>query len=174
MAPNSKYFKIGKLAASFGVKGQLILQHNLGKKTAFKGLTKIFVEENSDNLMPWFVATASIKNEQENYLQLEGIDNMEAARKLTPKSVWLTEDDFKKYASKSAPISLLGFTLYNHGKAIGEIVEVTEMPHQLLCTVLVGSNEALIPVHEDFVEKIDPAKRQLRLQLPDGLLEVYQ
>jgi 16S rRNA processing protein RimM len=41
----TEYFKIGKLAASTGLKGELILQHNLGKKTSFKGLEAIFIED---------------------------------------------------------------------------------------------------------------------------------
>ena len=36
------YFKIGKLAATFGLEGQLILEHSLGKKTSLKGLGKYF------------------------------------------------------------------------------------------------------------------------------------
>jgi 16S rRNA processing protein RimM len=40
------YFKIGKLAATFGLEGQLVLEHNLGKKTSLKGLENIFLEEN--------------------------------------------------------------------------------------------------------------------------------
>ena len=39
-----EYFKIGKLAASTGLKGELVLQHNLGKKTGLKGLEAIFLE----------------------------------------------------------------------------------------------------------------------------------
>jgi len=41
----AEYFKIGKLVAAFGVNGQLILQHELGKKTSLKGLQAIFIEE---------------------------------------------------------------------------------------------------------------------------------
>jgi len=48
----SQYFKIGKLAASFGLKGELVLQHSLGNKTALKGLETIFIEQGKDNFMP--------------------------------------------------------------------------------------------------------------------------
>ena len=53
----NQYFKIGKLAASFGLKGDLVLQHSLGKKTSLKGLETIFLEEGKDNFMPYFIAS---------------------------------------------------------------------------------------------------------------------
>ena len=51
----SQYFKIGKLAASHGLKGDLVLQHSLGKKTSLKGLEAIFLEEKKDNFIPYFI-----------------------------------------------------------------------------------------------------------------------
>jgi 16S rRNA processing protein RimM len=170
----SQYFKIGKLAASFGLKGELVLQHSLGKKTSLKGLETIFIEEPKDNFMPYFISAARIKNDDEVFLKLEGIDTKETARKLTPKEVWLTEEDFNKYAAKSSPIAMLGFSLINEKQDLGEILEVIEQPHQLLCKILLGGKEALIPVHEASLEKIDTKNRKVFVTLPDGLLDIYR
>jgi len=167
------YFKIGKLAASHGLKGDLILQHGLGKKTSLKGLVAIYLEEGKDNFIPYFIEKTSIKNESETYIKLEGIDVVEAARKLTPKEVWLTDADFEKHAAKEAPLSLLGFMITDGGKDLGLITEVIEQPHQLLCTILYKGKEALIPVHEDSLVNIDRKNRKLHLDLPEGLLDIY-
>ena len=91
----NQYFKIGKLAASTGLKGELVLQHNLGKKTTLKGLEAIFLEEKKDSFIPYFLQSAKIRTDDETIIKLEGIDIVEAARKLTPKEVWLSEEDFK-------------------------------------------------------------------------------
>ncbi len=170
----NQYFKIGKLAASFGLKGELVLQHNLGKKTTLNGLETIFLEEGKDNLMPYFIATTLIKNDSEVYLKLEGIDSKETARKLTPKEVWITEEDFKKFAAKAAPISMLGFHLINEEEDLGEIIEVIEQPHQILCAILLDGKEALIPIHGESLDKIDPKTRKVYVTLPDGLLDIYR
>lgn len=170
----NQYFKIGKLAASFGLKGEVVLQHSLGKKTSLKGLETIFVEEGTDNFMPYFITAASIKNDKEVFIKLEGIDTKETARKLTPKEVWITEDDFKKFAAKSSPISLLGFHLINDEEDLGEILEVIEQPHQILCSILLDGKEALIPIHDDSLEKIDKKNRKVFVTLPDGLLDIYR
>ncbi len=170
----NEYFKIGKLAASTGLKGELVLQHNLGKKTSLKGLEAIFLEEKKDNFIPYFIQASKIRSNTETVIKLEGVDAMEPARKLTPKEVWLAEDDFKKFAAKSSPIALLGFNIINEGEDLGEIIEVIEQPHQVLCTILINGKEALIPVHEGSLEKVDIKNRRVYVNLPDGLLEIYR
>lgn len=171
----SHYFKIGKLAASFGLKGELVLQHSLGKKTALQGLETIFVEQRKDDFMPYFVTGTSIKNDAEVFIKLEGIDSMETARKLTPKEVWLTEEDFKAFAASSAPIAMLGFHLINDDdEDLGEIIEVIEQPHQILCTILIDGKEALIPIHGESLDKIDQQNKKVYVILPDGLLDIYR
>lgn len=170
----SQYFKIGKLAASTGLKGELVLQHSLGKKNSFKGLEAIFLEDKKDSFIPYFIEATKIRSEDETVVKLEGIDIVEAARKLTPKEVWIAEEDFKKFAAKSAPISLLGLHIINEGEDLGEILEVIEQPHQVLCSILINGKEALIPVHEESLEKVDTKNRKVYVALPDGLLDIYK
>ncbi|MEO7394882.1 MAG: 16S rRNA processing protein RimM, partial [Chitinophagaceae bacterium] len=117
-----EYFKIGKLVAVHGLKGELLLKHELGKKTSLKGLQAIFIEERKNSFIPYFIVAAKIKGNEEIYLQLEGINSREAAIKITQKEIWLPEVDFKKFAAKSAPASLLGYTIINNNEALGEIL----------------------------------------------------
>ncbi len=170
----NNYFKIGKLVATFGVQGQLILEHSLGKKTSLKGLEIIFIEEKKETFLPYFITATKIKNDKEIYLSLEGIQSKEAAHFLIRKEVWLSENDFKKFAASAAPISLLGFMIVNKEEEIGEVIEVIEQPHQVLCTIIIDGKEALIPIHEDSLDKIDKKNRKLYVNLPDGLLDIYK
>jgi len=169
----NEYFKIGKLVAASGLKGELILKHSLGKKTSLKGLNAIFIEDKKDSFLPWFIQTTRIKNDEEIYLKLETVDVRETAVKLAQKEVWLTEPDFKKYTAKSAPANLLGYTIINDAKPLGEILEVIEQPHQILCRIEINNKEVLIPLNESFLQKINHSKKQVMVELPDGLLEIY-
>jgi 16S rRNA processing protein RimM len=168
------YFKIGKLAATFGLEGQLVLEHNLGKKTSLKGLENIFIEEMKNSFIPYFIESAKIKNDKEVYVKLEGISAKETARPLVKKEVWLNEVNFKKFAAVAAPISLLGFMVVNEEEELGEVCEVIEQPHQVLCKIIWNGKEALIPIHEDSLEKIDKKNKRLFVNLPDGLLDIYR
>ena len=170
----TEYFKIGKLVSTFGLQGELVLKHNLGKKTSLKGLQAIFIEEKKGSFIPWFVEGTRIKNEEEIYLKLEGIATKEQANKLAQKQMWLPEPDFKKYSSKSSPINLLGFNIVENDTVLGKIEEVIEQPHQLLCCIYLEGKEAYIPLHEETIVKIDKKKNQVVVALPDGLLDIYR
>ncbi|HVM89542.1 MAG TPA: ribosome maturation factor RimM [Puia sp.] len=169
----AEYRNIGKLVSTFGVKGEMILHHYLGKKTSLKSLETVFIETLKDSLLPYFIEHARIKTDSEVYIKLEGINTKEAAQKILQKELWLTEDDFEKHAGKSAPISFVGFHLIDQENDLGEIAEVIEQPHQILCKIFINNKEALIPIHEGTLQKIDKKKKQLHVELPDGLLEVY-
>ena len=168
-----EYFKTGKLVAASGLKGELIFKHELGKKTSLKDLKTIFIQDKKESFFPWFIESTKIKSETEIFLKLEGIDNREAAAKLFPKEVWMTEEDFTKYAAKTAPAGLLGYTIINNNEPLGEILELIEQPQQLLCRLEIKGKEVLIPLHEASLKKINHKKREVLVELPDGLLEVY-
>jgi 16S rRNA processing protein RimM len=164
---------IGKFVATFGLQGELVLKHALGKKTALKDLSTLFIEDKTGAQIPYFIQTAKAKNHEEIFIKLEGIDTKEAAQLITRKSIWLKREDFEKYAAPAASISLIGFTVVENNKPLGEITEVIEQPHQVLCTVLIEGKEALIPLHEGSLLKIDRKKKEVHVDLPEGLLDIY-
>jgi 16S rRNA processing protein RimM len=169
----TEYFKIGKLVSSFGLKGELILKHNLGKKTSLKDLQAIFLEERKEAFIPWFIEHTKIKSDEEIYIKLEGVDTKEKAIPLVQKEVWVPESDFQKYSAKTSPINLLGFEIVEDDKVLGQILDVIEQPHQILCRIDYRGKDALIPLHEETIRKIDRKKKQVIVELPEGLLEIY-
>jgi 16S rRNA processing protein RimM len=168
-----EYFKTGKFVAAHGLKGELVLKHTLGKKTSLKGVQAVFLEEKKDSFIPWFIETTKIKSEAEVYIKLDDVDNRETAIKLLQKEVWLTEPDFKKMVAKKSPSAILGYTIINEKEPLGEILEIIEQPHQLLCRLEIKNKEVLIPLHENTIEKIDHKKKEVITQLPDGLINIY-
>lgn len=164
---------MGKFVASHGLQGHVVLVHSLGKKTSLKGLKALFLEESASNFIPYFIEKTSIKNDTETLIKLEGYDTKESARRLFPKEVWMAEEDFKKFAANAAPIALLGFDMIDGETNLGEIIEVIEQPHQVLCTIMYKGKEALIPIHDQSLLKIDKKNKQVHVELPEGLLEIY-
>jgi 16S rRNA processing protein RimM len=170
----NEYTSVGKIVASFGLEGELILKHSLGKKTNLKDVKVIFIEELKESYIPWFVLSSRAKSEDEIYIKLEGLNSKESAKRLIQKKAWFKTEDFRKMAGKSSPIALLGYHLINEEQDLGAIEEVIEQPHQVLLRITYNGNEALIPLHEETLDKIDHKKLQVHVTLPDGLLDVYQ
>jgi len=164
---------VGKFVATFGLQGELILKHALGKKTALKDLSVLFIEDKSGTQLPYFVVSTRAKNHEEVFIKLEGVDSKEAAQLLTKKTAWFKKEDFEKYAAPAASISLIDFTVIENGKALGNITEIIEQPHQVLCTVVIAGKEAYIPLHEETLLKIDRKNKTVHVNLPEGLLDIY-
>jgi 16S rRNA processing protein RimM len=170
----SQYNSIGKLVATFGVKGEVILSHRLGAETDLQGLETFFIENKKDEMLPYFVEYTRAKNEEEVYIKIEGIESKEAAGKLLQKTVWLSEEDFRQYADATSPISFLGYHIIDQDVDLGEILEIIEQPHQVLCRIDLEGNEALIPLHQDTLLEIDQDEKRIYVELPDGLLDIYR
>jgi 16S rRNA processing protein RimM len=65
------------------------------------------------------------------------------------KEVWLREEDFSRYAGKSAPISLVGFRIMTMAKIwVGRRSDGTAAPDHLPPEI--EGREVLIPITEDF------------------------
>lgn len=167
------YLSIGKLAGAHGLNGELLLRHELGKKSSLKGLPAVFTEEKKDSFLPWFIEAVKIKSDAEVYIKLEGVNSREAALQLAQKKLWVPEADFKKLAAKAAPANLLGYTIINGKESLGEILELIEQPHQLLCRLEIEGKEVLIPLHEGTLQKVDHIRKQVLVELPEGLLDIY-
>ena len=166
------YISIGRLVATHGVRGTMVLKHHLGRKTALSGLTVFFIEELPGSFLPYFPVDLKAKSDTEILVDIEGVITREKGQTLMQKQVWITEEDFSKFADSSAPISLLGFTILDKAETLGEVLEVIEQPHQVLCRINYKGNDGiLIPVNEGSLVRRDKKNRKLFLDLPDGLIE---
>lgn len=170
----NNYFSIGKLASVFGLQGEFVLKHSLGKRTSLQGVEAIFVEERKNSFIPYFVQKASVKDHEHTFVKLEGIDTKEDARKLIQMGVYLGEADFKAQTASSAPLSMLGFTVHDkeHGE-LGVIEEVIEMPMQVLARITYREKEVLLPLNEQSLVKVDRKGQIVHVELPEGLLDIY-
>jgi 16S rRNA processing protein RimM len=164
---------IGKFVATFGLKGELVLVHGLGGKTELKGVKVVFVEMQRGSTLPYFLEYSKPKSSTEIWVKLEGVETKEQAGNLLQKQVWLEETDFSRLVKPNATIALLGYEIVEEKKTIGTIGEIIEQPHQVLCSVMVGQKEALIPLNEATLKSIDRKKKQVHVELPEGLLDIY-
>jgi 16S rRNA processing protein RimM len=166
------YIHIGKIVATYGVNGELVLKHTLNKTVSFKKINVIFIEHLKNNYLPYFVKSGKSRSAEESLILLEDVHSKESAHKLLQKNVWLLQEDFNKIADKSF-VDLVGYLLINEGKTLAPVEEVIQHPHQILLKIMLNGSEALIPLHEETLNKIDRKKKEIYVTLPDGLLEIY-
>ena len=69
----------------------------------------------------------------------------------------------------------IGYTIYDDENEVvlGTITEMIEQPHQLLAKIFIDNKEVLIPLNEATLLEINRKKKEVVVDLPEGLLDVY-
>jgi 16S rRNA processing protein RimM len=164
--------RVGKLVATHGLGGDLILTHITGKKGWLKPGDALFVSLRKDSYIPHFVARIKSATEEEVILHFEDTDAVEVARKLVGKEVFVEEDVLAK-GGKDSPLLWIGFEAIDESAgSLGPIEDIYQTAQQWLATVRINGKEALLPLIEQTLKKVDIKKKQVFLSIPDGLLDV--
>lgn len=169
----SYMIRVGKIAATHGLGGGVILTHNTGKKAWLKVGDVLFVALRKDSYIPHFVANIKSATAHEIIVHLEETDAVEAARKLVGKEVFVREELLTKAAVES-PLLWIGFEVIDQSAgSLGAIEDIYQTAQQWLAAIRINGKEALLPLIEQTLQRVDIKKRQVFVNMPDGLLEVY-
>jgi 16S rRNA processing protein RimM len=163
----------GNIVASFGVDGTMVIAHAFKKKVSLQHCKAVFIETSKGVKNPYFIKKSKAININDLHLNIDEVNTKEATKAYLKKKVWLTKENFDALVDASAPIALLGYMVIEKGKPIGEIIEVIEQPHQLLCNINYKGKQAFIPIHSETLVGIDRVKQMIEVDLPDGLLDIY-
>lgn len=167
------YFKIGYFTKTRGLKGELQLFFDFDDPDALD-LASIYVEIDRQ-LVPFFTDSYRLQANQTGCFFLEDINHIDQAKDLIHKSVFLPDskrpirDDSEFYIE-----DLKGFEVIDktHGR-LGLITQIDEYPQQHIATVPYNSKNVMFPLSDDFIIEIDEEKKELYIQLPEGLIDIY-
>jgi 16S rRNA processing protein RimM len=166
-------FRIGSLMKTRGLKGEFQLYVDFDGLEDIK-FDAVFIDV-AGKLVPFFVKSIKYPLPNTGYLNLDGVDTIEAAAKLVKKDVFLPntlkpEVDEEEFTL----MDLEGFMAIDetHGE-LGEILEVNEYPQQIIATVNYNNKEVLFPLNGATIKGIDMEGEEVYLDLPEGLLDVY-
>ena len=132
-------------------------------------------------LVPFFIEEYRFRSDETALLKLDGIDTLEQARELTNSEVYfercLSDDN-----EEPTMAAIVGYRLVvdEDGTEIGEVIGIDDTTANTLFEVKrTGIHDGspsvspvLIPVAEEFIKGIDNDKREIRVTLPEGLLEL--
>ena len=168
------FIQIGKITGTHGLSGNVTVFHKLGKTPGLKNLKHIFIELKRESYIPFFIEQIKVDNDQELFLKLEEVDAVEEAKSLSGKQVFLSTEQYEKLNPKEADINFICFEAWDEqaGK-LGRVEHLFETPGQLLATIAVGDKEVIAPLNEQTIVSVDIPTKQLKLRLPEGLLDVY-
>jgi 16S rRNA processing protein RimM len=164
--------RIGKIVATHGLQGSLVLTHVVGSSDWLKKDDVLFLELNKGSYIPFFVQTAKAANEEEYIITVEDINVVEAAKKLIGKQAYVKEDILSTTAADT-PLLWIGFNLVDKEKgSLGPIEDVMQAGPQWLAKLTYEGKEVLIPLIEQMILDVNIRNKYIRMDLPDGLLDL--
>jgi len=165
--------RCGKIVATHGLAGDVILIHVTGKKGWLNTGDVLFVALRKDSFIPHFVSGIKSATEKEIILHLEDTDAMEIAKKLIGKEVFVKEEILAR-GIEDSPLLWIGFEVIDESAgSLGPIEDIYQTAQQWLAQVRVNGNEALLPIIEQTLKSVDMKQKKVFVDMPDGLLEVY-
>lgn len=166
-------FYIGYITKTKGLKGevQIFFEYDTPEDLP---LDVLFLAIDG-KLVPYFVASEKLQNNQTGLFCFDDIDTIEKAEKIIRKKIYLPNTQKPERDKDEFLITdLVGFALHAEPYgALGNIIDVREYPQQYIATFVYKNKEIMFPLNDDLIEEIDTENQVLHALLPEGLIELY-
>lgn len=166
---------IGQVSRTRGLKGevQIYFDHPDYKEIAYDF---IWVDM-PGSPVPFKVRKIKVLTNRTAFVFFEDVKHIKEAEALVGKKVFVNKEDLPVRQDDEFYFEdLVGFQVIDlrSNDKLGEIIEVEELPQQYVATVKADELTWMCPLNEDFIEEIIESEKEIVLNLPDGLLEIYR
>ena len=165
--------RIGSIYRTHGLKGELkLIVEREDLPDTFQ--PELLYVEASPSPVPHFCTAFNFLEGNHALLKLEDIDSIEAAGPLLKKDVYVPIDQLV-YSEEPKDLKyLLGYKLINaDGTEVGLVNDILDMPMQQVAQISYKGHDAMIPLMQETILRIDEEKQELHMQIPEGLLDIY-
>ena len=167
-------FFLGKIVKKYSFKGELLAKLDTDEPAIYENLDAIFIDLNS-TLVPFFVEKSQLHKSNLLRLKFDDINNEEDAEALLKSDLYLPLDLLPKLeGDKFYFHEIINFQLVDENFGhVGIVTGVNDSTAQALFEVDREGIEILIPINDDFIKKIDRVNKNITVNTPEGLIELY-
>ena len=167
-------FYLGKIVSKYSFKGELLIKLDTDQPELYEDLDAMFIEVRN-TLLPFFIERSQLHKSDLLRVQFEDVTNEADADSLIKSDVYLPLEFLPKLeGNKFYFHEVIGFTMedINYGK-VGIIVGINDSTAQALFEVENNGKEILIPMNDEFIEKVDRKNKMVFVKTPEGLIDLY-
>lgn len=167
-------FYLGRIVGKFSFKGEVLIKLDTDEPETYTEMESVFVEYN-ENLVPFFIERSYLHKSTLLRAKFEDIDTEEDAEDMIGTEVYLPltllpelpEDKFYFH-------EIIGFDVQDaeHGN-IGKIVSINDTTSQALFEIDKDGKQILIPMNDQFIDKLDKKNKTIHVITPEGLIDLY-
>ena len=173
MIRKEEVYKIGRIGKPHGVHGELQMQFS---DDVFDAVDADYLLLDIDGiLVPFFMEEYRFKSNEKALVKFVDIDSEERARQLTgcevffPRNLSDSDDEHVSWAE------IIGFAVIDkqNGQIVGHIKGIDDTTINTLFEIeTTAGNDILLPAHEELIHEADMQRREIRMSIPDGLLDL--
>ena len=175
MIKPEEIIKIGKFQKTHALKGELNMISDIDGEYFLEGHPLIM--EYDGILVPYYVESLRPKGSTSYLVKISGIDNEEEAAQFVNKEIYILKKNAEEWIGEELidSNSLEGYKIIdvNSNAELGEIERIDDSTSNVLFIVKNRNEEEIfIPANEDFLIEIDDENRIIKMDLPEGLIEL--
>ena len=166
-------FYIGKVVGKYSFKGELLVKTDSDNPEQYTELKSIFIEL-GNALVPFIINSVQLHKSQLIRIRFENVTNEIEADKLIKKDVYLPLSYLPKLkGTKFYYHEVIGFSIMHKNENLGAIERIHDQGLQALFEIRKNDGStSLIPIHDDFIINVNRGKKNISVEIPDGLLEL--
>lgn len=167
-------FYLGKIAKKFSFKGEVLAYLDTDEPELYQEMESVFVQQ-GNYLVPFFIEQSSLHKNDFLRIKFEDVNSESEAEEILNCPIYLPLTMLPKLeGNKFYFHEVIGFDIHDKRLGvIGQIVSVNDTTAQPLFEVKNGDRELLIPMIDKFLVAIDRPAKTVRMDLPEGLVEMY-
>ena len=162
-------YRIGRLGKPHGVKGEVTFQFD--DDVLDRVDSEYLILSVSGILVPFFIEEYRFHGRETALVKFCDVDSQERAAGLTGCDVYFPRSLSDSDDSDISWAEIIGYSLVNSrtGKYVGKIASVNDTTANILFELEDGK---LIPASEELIADVDTEHREIKVYLPDGLLDI--
>lgn len=167
-------FYLGKIVTKYSFKGELLIKLDTDQPDLYENLDAMFIEVRN-TLIPFFIESSQLHKSDLLRVRFEDVTNEADADALIKSDVYLPLKFLPKLeGNKFYFHEVIGFAVedINYGK-VGVLVSINDSTAQALFEIENDGNEILIPMNDEFIEKVDRKNKTILVKTPEGLIDLY-
>jgi 16S rRNA processing protein RimM len=166
-------FQLGYIIKPHGIAGDVYMYLDVDHPEDYKKMESVFIDINN-TLVPFFIRSMTIRGSKAR-VRFEGCEDMDQARALKSKKVYLPLHHLPVLEKHQFYYhEVIGYSIVDSALGtLGEIINVYSRSGQDLLAMTYKGREILIPVTDTIIGSVNHKKRELSVQLPEGLLDIY-
>ena len=168
-------FYIGTIVSKFSFKGEVLIKLDSDDPEMYEEMESVFIAL-GNNLVPFFIEKSTLHKSDLLRVKFEEIETEADAEALLRHKVYLPLAVLPKLSgNKFYYHEVIGFQVEDllYG-VVGKIVGINDSTSQALFEIEnENGNEILIPMADEFIEKIDRTHKKIIVKTPEGLIDLY-